>query len=31
MLALNNEATNTGDYHLFVVINDKVLHFKITV
>lgn len=31
MLALNNEATNTGDYHLFVVINDKVLHSKITV
>ena len=31
MFALNSEATEIGDYHLFVVVNGKVLYSKITV
>ncbi len=30
MYALNNNATQAGDYHLFIVINDKVIYTKIT-
>lgn len=31
MLALNNNAINSGEYHLFVVINKKVIYSKIIV
>lgn len=31
MIAINNNATTTGDYHLFVVIDNKEIYSKITV
>ena len=31
MTALNNKAETTGDYHLFIVVNNKVIYSKITI